>query len=712
MTPEATTQIESWGLTEAIAYQVGIFETANARLLYPEMPERAALVIPYFDPQTGALRTFERTGAPMPYARLRWLSVPPPLPFTKNKPQRYMQPARSGVAAYFPPSFDWPKIMADPSAPIILTEGEAKALAACSLGFNAIAFGGVYSFRDKAGALLPELAAINWAGRDVFICYDSDAASNPAVMAAEASLAEALQRQRGAAVRIVRLPSAEEKVGLDDYLRLEGPDAFERLAFSSPSMSALDLKVLELNKTCAWIECSGDIWDIEQRASIGKGAFTEGSIRSTAVHYVQTGKGVKEINVAKAWLRHPYAQRYTDKVLRPDQGRVVTGAGGVQWLNLWEGYEAEPGPVEPFMELTRHILRNLRPEDADLPLKLLAYKAQNPAEKIPLALVFIGTQGSGKSLWQEILIEAFGRHGTTVGMTQVASRFMGWMEWAVLIQVDEVDAELFQQNIERIRGLISQLTTPMEVKFRDVKTVNFYGLFMFNSNKRAVGSFAGDDRRMIVIDTPEKREPEFYDRIKTWRRAGGAKALMHWLLSVDLGKWRPPSQAPRTDEKILAYHEGLTPVQMLADQMRTSDHNMIIQWTQAAEAWAMRMEMSNNNQLAAHATLLLTNVNDLQIRPWYTAQELTMLFPSVIEQLQGSRFNKFTPAGQISRELREAGIPFLRCADNPAGFLHRGVLKQYLIVSSFDEWSSPLSQANFERLIGQFPTYGQLKRRR
>jgi hypothetical protein len=45
---------------------------------------------------------------------------------------------------------------------------------------------------------------------------------------------------------------------------------------------------------------------------------------------------------------------------------------------------------------------------------------------------------------------------------------------------------------------------------------------------------------MMVVDCPKPREPEFYhEHVKGWWRArGGARALLGYLLRLDLKGWR------------------------------------------------------------------------------------------------------------------------------------------------------------------------------
>ena len=101
----------------------------------------------------------------------------------------------------------------------IVTEGELKAAKACIEGFPTIALGGVWSFSNDKKALPPELKQIMWAERQVYIAFDSDAATNHKVYEAMRRLANLLI-ERGAKVFQMVLPNVVEdgKTGLDDLL--------------------------------------------------------------------------------------------------------------------------------------------------------------------------------------------------------------------------------------------------------------------------------------------------------------------------------------------------------------------------------------------------------------------------------------------------------------------------------------------------------------
>lgn len=175
-------------------------------------------------------------------------------------PIKYEQPIGIPCRAYMPPGID----LEDLEQPLLITEGEKKALSAASFGFNCIAIPGVWNWqekrpRDERGKpsgrrqLISDLSQIAWKGRRVYIVFDSDVATKPQVQSAERELASTLAK-RGAEVRVVRLPKARDgsKHGLDDYLVANGVEKLRNLLVAAkrvkrPRMFPLDYARL-------WIE--------------------------------------------------------------------------------------------------------------------------------------------------------------------------------------------------------------------------------------------------------------------------------------------------------------------------------------------------------------------------------------------------------------------------------------------------------------------------
>lgn len=144
-------------------------------------------------------------------------------PKGSKKPAKYVQRVATSCALYFPPLLDW-KTYTDA---LTITEGEFKAAKACQEGIPTVALGGVNSWKrredDESSAPIEDLNLIKWEGRRVYICFDSDAATNPRVQKAQIDLAKELFR-RGADPRIIKLPHlpGQTKTGLDDWLTAKG----------------------------------------------------------------------------------------------------------------------------------------------------------------------------------------------------------------------------------------------------------------------------------------------------------------------------------------------------------------------------------------------------------------------------------------------------------------------------------------------------------
>lgn len=185
-------ELDASGIDDATKQAAGLYEEDDpaeiARLLNWKFPAASlgpCLVIPYLD----------RHGKLTGYHRLK-----PTRPRTERRKDgttrliKYENPIDSPLRLYIPPGTR--DAVNDPTADLLLTEGEKKALSADAHGFPCVGISGVDAWRAKGGGLIPDLDELSWAGRRVFICFDCpDVFTNPNVMRAERQLAEALNRK-------------------------------------------------------------------------------------------------------------------------------------------------------------------------------------------------------------------------------------------------------------------------------------------------------------------------------------------------------------------------------------------------------------------------------------------------------------------------------------------------------------------------------------
>ena len=145
---------------------------------------------------------------------------------------KFLQEPDTGVCAYMPPvknhKLSMSEILADPEQPLIIAEGETRALALNAVGLPTIAIGGINSY-GKDGQLCPDLAKINWQGRDVTYTFDSDVSRRPELQTSVLKLA-GLLADLGVSMKLLPIPDqGDGNTGADDYLTKHGKREFTKL---------------------------------------------------------------------------------------------------------------------------------------------------------------------------------------------------------------------------------------------------------------------------------------------------------------------------------------------------------------------------------------------------------------------------------------------------------------------------------------------------
>ncbi|MCD6319927.1 MAG: DUF3854 domain-containing protein, partial [Candidatus Desulfofervidaceae bacterium] len=170
----------------------------------------------------------------IPYPRTKFCRVrfyPPIYVEEEDKEVKYLQPSKVPTKPYILDHI-W-ELQKKPHKPLLITEGEKKAVCLCKYGWNAIGLPGVWNFTNNIdkNKLAPDLEVFNWRGRNVHIVYDSpDIYDNYNVRMAALKLSLFLFLEE-ANVYIVLLPKPKpkEKYGVDDFIAEQGWEAFKEL---------------------------------------------------------------------------------------------------------------------------------------------------------------------------------------------------------------------------------------------------------------------------------------------------------------------------------------------------------------------------------------------------------------------------------------------------------------------------------------------------
>lgn len=179
-----------------------------------------------------------------PYGELVLYQARPDAPRIKDgQVIKYETPHGASMALDVPPSAVNRQALRDPHGPLWITEGAKKGDALVTHGACALALLGVWNWRgtnDAGGkTVLADFEAIALQDRQVYIVFDSDVMTKPAVHQALARFKGFLE-SRHARVALIYLPPGPggQKQGVDDYL-VAGHGLVELLALASPTLRAL-----------------------------------------------------------------------------------------------------------------------------------------------------------------------------------------------------------------------------------------------------------------------------------------------------------------------------------------------------------------------------------------------------------------------------------------------------------------------------------------
>jgi len=269
----------------------------------------------------------------------------------------------------------------------------------------------------------------------------------------------------------------------------------------------------------------------------------------------------------KMWL----GDKVTRRAIFPDQLQFEPGKDLAEpAINLFRGFAMAPkaGSLAPIIELAAH----LHAESAATPegcaanlawtLRWLALPLQNPGAKMRTALVFHGPQGAGKNLFFEIAAAIYGRYALVVGQDQLEDKFNDWASQKLFLIGDEVvaRAELYHQK-NKLKAFITGETIQINAKMLPLRTEANHCNVVFLSNENQPLALEESDRRYHVIYTPPRRDDDLYARVAKCLAEGGAQALMHYLMTLDLGDFNEYTLPPITRAKADLIELGLKPAE-------------------------------------------------------------------------------------------------------------------------------------------------------
>lgn len=559
-------------LADAKKLRMRLCETSDAKTI--KLPAaKAGYVIPYFD----------LDGKQTKFYRYRYLEDTRTgfAALTAKKPLRYGQPANSINEVYLPPLTSWRRLAGAPAIPLLITEGERKSACATKHGLPTMGLGGVWVFQSNKATqpLLPIFNQFQWAGRDVYIVFDSDAATNPSVVAAENRLAKRLT-ELGAVVRIGRIPQANgSKVGIDDYIVAHGVEQFKSDVLDNAELHAQAEALHSMNERVVYVRDPGLIWDHKNLQRISPQAFTGHAFSNQ--WYFETrqskqGETMVRVKTAQAWLEWEQRAEVPKIDFCPGEGRITDHG----LLNTWSGWplgEPVEGDVSPWHELMENIFGEQKYAKEWFE-QWCAYPLQHPGAKMTTAaLIWSVEHGTGKTFVGNALLRIYGVNGAELKDSDLDDERNEWAADKQFVLFDDITGRGDRKLGRRLMTMITQKYIRMNPKFIPSYSISDRINYFFTSNDPDALFMEDHDRRFFIQEVQgDKLDDEFRYRFVAWLESDeGARALWAYFMDLDMSGFDPYGDAFITDAKREMISVGKSHLAAWIEELRTDPESTL-----------------------------------------------------------------------------------------------------------------------------------------
>lgn len=227
-------------------------------------------------------------------------------------------------------------------------------------------------------------------------------------------------------------------------------------------------------------------------------------------------------------------------------------------LNLWVGMTITPrlGEWPLIRTLLCDVLCGGRQSEYEYLLKYIAHALQRPWEKPGVMIILLGGQGIGKGTLAKILQKIWSATFLQVNrIKQVVGDFNGSLERAYIVFLDEALFAGDRNSSDALKSLVTEPTISINEKHQPARQITSYHRFFSATNADHFKATDRDDRRDFVLRVSEHRKGDhaFWDALNAEIEHGGAEALTHDLLAIDLTGFNvraKPNTRELTEQKL------------------------------------------------------------------------------------------------------------------------------------------------------------------
>lgn len=272
---------------------------------------------------------------------------------------------------------------------------------------------------------------------------------------------------------------------------------------------------------------------------------------------------VKTVNAAEYWLKSSRRNEYKSLSFQPSitQENMPFGV-----LNKFTGWALQPlndpSKCQAFRTiLEQYITDPAKPQEAQWLYTYFAHILRDPMDKQRAAVVIIGPQNIGKSIFVNYYGKILGRYHLNIAdANRIYGRFNGHLECCLLLHSEEAIYANEKKHRSIIKDLISNKLLSYEEKYLGTWTAPSYTRLIYTSNEdNAAPVEIMDTRHSIFNMKSAKRVPskELVAEMYKEFLGDGPASLMHFLLNYEHYNPLLLQQTIENKEKVSAITQSL-----------------------------------------------------------------------------------------------------------------------------------------------------------
>ena len=256
----------------------------------------------------------------------------------------------------------------------------------------------------------------------------------------------------------------------------------------------------------------------------------------TSGTWVVTASG-KRKPAAELWLQHPERALYKSVEFLPGISQADTPSG---ILNKFTGWNVNPieqyASCKAFRQILEQYITNPnKPEQAQWLYTFFAHILREPMDKQRAAVVIIGPQNIGKSVFVNYFGKILGRHHLNLAdASKIHGRFNSHLEQCLLLHSEEALYAQDKKHRSIVKDLIANKLISFEEKYLGVWTAQSYTRLIYTSNDDNAAPVELKDTRHSIFNLNESdRTPpkELVKKLYEESISNGPQALMYYLLN-------------------------------------------------------------------------------------------------------------------------------------------------------------------------------------